>query len=236
MNKMSALTELKKDLQKIASPERQKASLWFFKTGAGQYGEGDRFIGVAVPGQRKIAQCYAALSINDIEKLLYSKIHEHRLVALFILVEQYKKGDQKTKKTLYNFYLRHIKQVNNWDLVDSSAHLIVGDYLINQPRKILYRLAKSNNLWEKRISIIATFAFIRHDDFNDSLEIAKILLTADHDLIHKAVGWMLREVGNRNQPVEEKFLKQYYQKMPRTMLRYAIEKFSKTKREFYMKK
>jgi len=234
------LSQLKQDLQKLADPERAKNLSWFFKTGKGEYGEGDIFIGITVPQQRTIAKKYAHLSDVDLKKLLQSKIHEHRLVALLILVEQYQKSkDEKTKKNIVDFYLANTTYITNWDLVDLSSHKIVGDYLLNKPakdRKILYQLAKSKNLWEKRIAIISTFTFINNKQFTDSLKLAEILLNDKHDLIHKAVGWMLREIGKKNQKVEEKFLQKYYKVMPRTMLRYSIEKFAEKKRKYYLKK
>ncbi len=230
-----------KELKKYSNKEKAKVSQWFFKTGPGQYGEGDIFIGVKVPEIRMVAQNFLDINFEDLEKLLYSKIHEHRLTAVLILTYQFKKANEAQKKKIYNFYFKHTKQVNNWDLVDLSAPNIVGGYLLchsdptNGRRIILYKLSKSNNLWEKRISILATFTFLRNNDFEDTLKIAKILLHDDHDLIHKAVGWMLREVGKRNMVVEEKFLKVYYKEMPRTMLRYAIEKFPEDLRQRYLK-
>jgi len=225
-----------KELNKLKNPAKAKILAGFFKTGKGEYGEGDIFLGITVPEQRKVAKKLLNLKFSEIQKLLDSKIHEHRLVALLILVEKYKKGNDKEKKDVVKLYLKNTKKINNWDLVDLSSHYILGDYLLNKDRKILYALAKSKNLWEKRIAIISTFAFIRKDDFKDSLKIAEILINNQHDLIHKAVGWMLREIGKRDQKVEEKFLIRYYKAMPRTMLRYAIEKFPEEKRYFYMKK
>ncbi|MFH1292412.1 MAG: DNA alkylation repair protein [bacterium] len=233
---ISLLNQLKKDLKKIANPKKAKDCLWFFKTGKGQYGEGDKFLGVSVPEQRKVAKKYPDLDLSDLQKLLSSQIHEYRLTALFILVGQYKKIKQdRNKKTIVDFYIKNAKRINNWDLVDSSAHYIIGDYLLDKKdRKILYKLAKSKNLWEKRISIISCFAFIRDNQYEDALKISEILLHDEHDLIHKAVGWMLREVGNRDQETEEKFLKKYHKTMPRTMLRYAVEKFKENKRQSYL--
>ncbi len=226
------------DLRSFATPAKAKASAWFFKTGKGQYGEGDRFIGVTVPEQRLIARRYRDLSVRDIEKLLESPIHEYRLTGLFILVSAYEKVSEEAKKRIYDFYLSHTSCVNNWDLVDSSAGHIVGEWLVShiEERGILYALAKSKNLWERRIAIIATQAFIKRDDFADTFALSRILMGDTHDLMHKAVGWMLREVGKRNLSQEEAFLNRYYPHMPRTMLRYAIEKFSPQKRAFFMKK
>lgn len=228
------LTDLKKDLKALANPERAKVSAWFFKTGKGQYGEGDQFLGITVPIQRKVAKRYVHVSLSDIQKLLVSPIHEFRLVGVYILVYQFEKADTKTQKQMYTFYIKNAKRINNWDLVDSSAPHIVGSYLLHSPRNILYRFAKSKNLWEKRIAIIATAQFIKHNQFEDTFKIAKILITDTHDLIHKAVGWMLREVGNKNQAAEEKFLKKHFEQMPRTMLRYAIEKFPEVRRKQYL--
>ena len=229
------LNQLKKDLEKLKNKEKAKILAGFFKTGKGEYGEGDTFLGIIVPEQRKIAKKYYNLSLNNIEKLLHNKIHEYRLISLFILIDKYKKVDDNLKKEIFNFYLKNIKQINNWDLVDVSAPNIVGDYLLNKDKKILYKLANSNNLWKRRISIISTFRFIKENDFKDSLKIAEILLNDEHDLIHKAVGWMLREIGKKNQSIEEKFLKKYYKTMPRTMLRYSIERFEENKRQKYLK-
>ena len=232
------LTDLKKEIHSYATKKRAESNAWFFKTGKGQYGEGDKFLGVTVPHMRKVAKKYKGLSQKDTEKLLKSKWHEERLTALFILVDRFQKGDKEKQKEIYNFYLKNTKYVNNWDLVDSSAHKIVGAYLLEKPKekKIIYKLAKSKDLWEKRIAIIATAMFIHHNQFSDTLKIAEILLNDKHDLIHKAVGWMLREVGKKDQPTEEQFLKKHYKDMPRTMLRYAIEKFDEKKRKEYMKK
>lgn len=227
--------ELKKDLQNIANSEKAVLLKRFFKTGKGQYGEGDIFLGVMVPETRKIAKKYVDLDLSEIKKSLYSKIHEERLCALLILVSKFEKGDDKLKKEIFDFYIENAKQANNWDLVDLSSHKIVGEYLLDRNKDILYWLAKSKNLWEKRIAIISTFAFIRKNKFDDTLKIAEILLKDKHDLIHKAVGWALREVGKKNLLEEEKFLKKHYKNMPRTTLRYAIERFSQQKRNSYLK-
>jgi 3-methyladenine DNA glycosylase AlkD len=230
------LPELTKELMNFKDPERAKASMWFFKTGSGQYGEGDIFLGMSVPQQRKVAKKYADLTLVDIQTLLLNKIHEFRLVALFILVDKYKKASEKEKKEIVDFYLKNAKRVNNWDLVDSSAGYILGDYFFEKDKSTLYTFARSENLWERRIAIIATQGFIRKNKYDDTLKIAGMLLTDKHDLIHKAVGWMLREVGNRDLKRLYVFLDKHYKVMPRTMLRYAIEKFEKEKKEFYMKK
>jgi 3-methyladenine DNA glycosylase AlkD len=234
------LSKIKQELKNLANPKQAKLLQGFFKTGKGQYGEGDIFLGIKVPEQRKVAKKYSELSLTNLTKLLKNKIHEERLVALLILTAKYQKAAQenneKEQTKLVNCYLSNTKYINNWDLVDLTAHKILGHYLFTRNRKVLYELAKSNSLWEKRISVIATFEFIRNKQYDDNIKIAEILLNDDHDLIHKAVGWMLREVGKKNQAVEERFLKKHYKAMPRTMLRYAIERFSEKKRKFYMKK
>ena len=191
-----------------------------------------------VPFQREVAGKYKGLSLSEIQELLNSKIHEHRLTALFILIHQYKKANEKKKEEIVKLYLSNTKNVNNWDLVDLSAPRILGEYLLDKDRKMLYRMASSNLLWDRRIAVLATFAFIAKNDFNDSLKLAELLLKDKHDLMHKAIGWMLREIGKRNQKAEEDFLKKHYKQMPRTMLRYSIEKFDdkKKKKKFYMKK
>lgn len=223
-------------MKKLADPKRAKILSRFFKTGKGQYGEGDIFLGIAVPEQRKLAKKYFDISLDEIQKLLSSKIHEYRLTSLFILVDKYKKADEQGKKKTFDFYLKNTKNINNWDLVDLSAPNIAGDYLLGKDKSSLYKLAKSKNIWERRIAILSTFTFIRNNQFNDALKISEILLKDEHDLIHKAVGWMLRELGKRNQEIEEKFLRKYYKKMPRTMLRYAIERLpNNLKKEFLRK-
>ena len=220
-------SDLKKELSGAADPERARNSAWFFRTGEGQYGHGDRFLGITVPVQRRIANRYVHLPLTGVEKLLASPIHEHRFVALEILVAQYEQGNIE----VFDFYLKHTKFINNWDLVDTSAPYIVGKHLLTRPRKILYRLAKSKNLWERRIAIVSTQTFIRAGEIEDTFAIAKILLTDEHDLIHKAVGWMLRETGKQSAPALVKFLKEHYAQMPRTALRYAIERFPAERRK-----
>ena len=231
-----SLNELKKELSSLADKKQALILSRFFKTGRGEYGEGDVFLGIKVPMQRKVAAKYAKLGLKDIKALLGSKIHEYRLVGLVILVNKYKEAEAGDKKKFFDFYIKNTGSINNWDLVDITCHHIVGDYLAARPRTVLYKLARSKDLWEKRIAIISTFAFIRNNDFNDTLKISEILLPDEHDLIHKAVGWMLREVGKRDQKTEEEFLIKHYKTMPRTMLRYAIERFPDEKRKFYMKK
>ena len=218
-----------------ADPVKAKLLSRYSKTGKGQYGEGDRFIGITVPKIRKIAHLFVDANLPDIQELLKSKIHEYRLTALEILVAKYEKTkDEKLKEKIYKFYLRNTKHINNWDLVDLSCSYIVGDYLLDKDRKVLYKLAKSKNLWERRIAIISTQAFIRIEQHKDTFALATMLLNDKHDLIHKAVGWMLREVGKRvSKEKEMKFLDKYAKNMPRTMLSYAIEHFSKKERESY---
>ncbi len=222
---------IKSDLDRMRNPVRAKTLSGFFKTGPGQYGEGDIFLGLTAPQIREMADKYKDIGMNELRELLNSKVHEHRSVAVVILTHQFKKDPE----TVFDFYLKNRRNINNWDLVDISAPNIVGTYLLTRDRKILYKLAKGK-LWERRIAIISTLAFIRNNQFDETLNISKMLLSDEHDLIHKAVGWMLREVGKKNMAVEENFLKRYSGQMPRTMLRYAIEKFPESKRKFYMKK
>jgi len=230
------LSNLKKDLEKLRNPEKAKILQGFFKTKKGEYGEGDIFLGIVVPLQRLVAKKYTDLSLKDLQDLLSSKIHEYRLVSLLILIQQYKKADKEAKKKIVDFYLKNTKNINNWDLVDLSCPNIIGDFLLDKNKSILYKLSKSKNLWEKRIAIISTLNFIKTNDLNPTLEISEILLNDSHDLIHKAVGWMLRELGKQNKQLEEDFLEKHYRNMPRTMLRYAIEKFPENKRKYYLNK
>ena len=231
---MDDFKKLTNELETLANKEPAENFQGFFKTEKGEYGEGDVFLGISVPMQRKIAKKYFSLSLSKIQELLKSKIHEHRLIALLILIEKYAKGNEGDKENIFGFYLKNTKYINNWDLVDLSASNIVGDFLKDKDKKVLYDLANSKNLWEKRISIISTFPFIKDKDFGDALAISEILMNDSHDLIHKAVGWVLREIGNEDLKVEENFLKFHYKKMPRTMLRYAIEKFEEGKRKKYL--
>ncbi len=229
------LNQIIKELESFADSEQAKVYQRFFKTGKGEYGEEDIFLGIKVPVQREIAKKYYELSLPKIQELLKSKIHEHRMTGIIILNQKYKKSKQEDKENIFNFYLNNIKKINNWDLVDLSAPIIIGDFLLDKDKKILYELTRSENLWEKRIAIISTYAFIRKQEFEDALTISELLLNDSHDLIHKAVGWMLREIGKRDLEVEENFLKQHYKNMPRTMLRYAIERFDEEKRKRYLK-
>ncbi len=230
-----SLAELKSILRKLSSPKQAKILSRFFKTGKGEYGEGDKFLGIKVPVSRKIAKQFKDLSLKEIQQLIHSPIHEERLIALFILVEQFRKADETKRRIIYDFYLKNSKRVNNWDLVDLTAEKIIGVYLLDKDKNILFKLARSKNLWERRIAIMSTFNFIKNGHYETTLEISNMLLNDEHDLIHKAVGWMLREIGKRNLMVEENYLKEHYKNMPRTMLRYAIEKFPEKKRQAYLK-
>jgi 3-methyladenine DNA glycosylase AlkD len=227
---------VKQALQILSSPDRAKRSASFFKTGPGQYGEGDRFIGVTVPEQRIVAKTYKELPLNETIKLLKSPIHEHRLTSLIILVNQYRRGNELLKKEIVEFYLENRVYINNWDLVDSSAPYILGDYLRTHPDNILFTLTSSGIIWDRRIAILSTFAWIKDEQFDLTLNIATILLNDREDLIHKATGWALREVGKKDQATLVSFLDQYAAKMPRTSLRYAIERLSPEKRQYYMGK
>ena len=226
---------IKKKLQELGSREKAKVLQRFFKTGPGEYGEGDVFVGVKVPELRKLAKEYQKITVKEVKQLLRSAIHEERLLALFMLVRKYSNGNEAEKKRIYDLYLKNTQFINSWDLVDSSAHHIIGAFLVDKSKEPLHSLAKSMNLWERRISIISTFYFIKHDKYAETIKISEILLTDEQDLIHKAVGWMLREIGKRHMPTEEKFLRKHYKRMPRTMLRYAIEKFPEDKRQRYLK-
>lgn len=230
MNTLLILKSALKQAQKHPSLITAK----FYKTGPGDYAEHDQFIGVAVPDLRKIAKTYSALSLEDIQTLIESPINEERLLALFILVNRYRNGNEQARETIYQFYLNHLQHINNWNLVDASAHLIIGAHLLHANKAILLKLARSKIMWERRIAIVSTWYFIRHHAFEHTLKIADILLYDEHDLIHKAVGWMLREMGKRDQPVLINFLKKNSLKMPRTMLRYAIEKLSNEERRIYL--
>jgi len=232
----SVYTRITAELDSLKDAEKAGILSRFFKTGKGEYGEGDQFLGVMVPQQRRVARKFSGALLSDIQRLLKSRIHEYRLVSLLILTEKYKKAGSSEKEAYAAFYLGHTAHINNWDLVDLSAPQILGDYLIDRDRDILYRLALSENLWERRIAIMATFAFIRQNRFDDTLRIARMLLADPHALIHKAAGWMLREVGKRNRKAEELFLETHYRDMPRTMLRYAIERFEEGKKRYYLQK
>lgn len=228
-------TDISSVIQSHANLKKAKLLQRFFKTGRGEYAEGDIFLGLVVPVQRKIAHQFNSLTLNDVRTLLQSPNHEYRLIALFILVEQFKKGDEERKKTIFNLYLQNASYINNWDLIDLSAPNIVGEYLHDKDITTLYEFAKSTSLWKKRIAMLATFADIKRRRFDRALSIAEILVSDKHDLIHKAVGWMLREIGKRGGlKEEEQFLKKFGKMMPRTMLRYAIERFPEKKRLKYL--
>ena len=221
-------------LRDFADRDRAAFVQGFFKTGPGQYGEGDQFLGLNVPSLRKVAREFGALPLRDLRQLLDSKWHEERLLALVILVDQYGRGDAKQRAAIYKLYMASTDRINNWDLVDSSAPQIVGGQLATRSRKPLYRLAKSKSVWERRIAILATYHFIRMGEFNDTFALTESLLDDKHDLIHKAAGWMLREVGKRDRAALEDFLRKHAAKMPRTMLRYAIERFEPAVRRRYL--
>jgi 3-methyladenine DNA glycosylase AlkD len=226
---------LREKLQALADPKQAANLRRFFKTGFGEYGEGDRFLGLRVPQLRQLAKAHRDCPLSEIKKLLKSPIHEARLLALLLLVQRYQQGNAKEQERLYKLYLASTRHINNWDLVDSSAPYIVGAWLYQRSRKPLYQLSESSAMWERRIAILATFHFIKQGELQESLNIAERLLNDEHDLIHKAVGWMLREVGKRDMKMEEAFLKQHYKSMPRTMLRYAIERFPERRRQAYLK-
>jgi len=227
---------IKKELKKIADKDKAAQLSRFFKTGVGQYGEGDIFIGITVPDQRKIAKLFPGTDLPEICKLLDDPIHECRLTALLILIEKYQKSDDSDKQEIVKFYLSKTSRINNWDLVDLSSHQIIGNYHFSRDRKILYQLVKSSNLWEQRIAVVSTYYFIKKNDFNEIISFSEMLLYHKHDLIHKATGWMLREAGKMNLSILIEFLDKYHKVMPRTMLRYAIEKLDESDRKKYMAK
>ena len=229
-----SLPALRSRLRQLASPARARNLSWCFKTAPGEYGAGDRFIGIRVPVLRRLAREFRQLSLSDTTQLLRSPVHEERLLALLILVDAYRREDESGRATICRLYLKNLAHVNNWDLVDSSAPCIVGPHLEKRSRKILFRLARSKILWRRRVAILATFHFIRQGDFTDVLRLAELLLGDEHDLMHKAVGWMLREIGKRDVAELKKFLHKHAAQMPRTMLRYAIEKFPERDRKRYL--
>lgn len=231
---MTTAAEITIKLRALASPETAAILQRFFKTGPGQYGEGDVFLGIKVPPLRALAKRYQDAKLDVVSDLLTSRYHEERLFALLLLVQLYQNGTDTEQSAAYELYLNNTQRINNWDLVDISAPHIVGRHLESRPRKVLHQLARSPSLWERRIAILATFHFIRLNDFNDTLRIAESLLHDEHDLMHKAVGWMLREVGKRDLAAAEGFLQKHYHGMPRTMLRYAIERFPEQRRRQYL--
>lgn len=222
-------------LKEIGDPKIAQHSQRYFKTGKGEYAQGDQFLGIRVPVLRKIVTSFLQTPFKDTEKLLVSPYHEVRLFALLLMVQQFSKAGFKKREEIFNLYIAHTRFINNWDLVDTSAPYIAGPYLMDRDRAILYEFAHSPMLWERRIAIMATFYFIRNNQYEDTLKISRILLYDPEDLIHKAVGWMLREIGKRDQATAENYLKSCYEKMPRTMLRYAIEKFDEDRRQMYLK-
>ncbi|HBV96334.1 MAG: DNA alkylation repair protein [Peptococcaceae bacterium BICA1-7] len=234
---MDYVQTVKDELEQCADKEKAEFLPKFFQAYPGGYGAGDVFIGVSVPNQRKVAKkFYKQVQLEAVGQLLQEPIHECRLTALFILVYKYEKSKVETeKKAVVDLYLANISYINNWDLVDSSAEKILGAYLLDKGKEVLYGLANSNDLWKQRMAVIATFHYIKHNKYDDTLKIALILLNHKHDIIHKAVGWMLREIGNRDFEVEFNFLKEHYRQMPRTMLRYAIEKFEEDLRQQFLK-
>lgn len=230
------ISSVQRELRRLGDPQRAGILQRFFKTGPGEYAEGDKFLGITVPQTRKLVRKYSHLTLNQVQTLLGSDYHEERLLAVLILVAQFKKADAELQQRIFRFYVKNKRYVNNWDLVDSSSPVIVGGFLRDKERTLLYDYAQSKNLWDRRIAIMSTFTFIRVGDFSDSLALARILLRDSHDLIHKAVGWMLREIGKRDLTTEERFLDAHSSQMPRTMLRYAIEKFDKNKKQHYLGK
>ena len=230
-----SVRQIQKELLLLGNPQKAKILSGFFKTGEGQYAQGDKFLGIIIPEIRKVAQKHCDLEIVEIIELLHSEIHENRVFALFVLVSQFTRGNNESKKKIYDIYLANTKYINNWDLVDMSADKIVGSFLENKTKDILLKLADSQLLWERRIAILATFHFIKKGEYEWTFKIAEKLLGDKHDLIHKAVGWMLREVGKRcSQEGLEKFIKKNISRMPRTTLRYAIERFDEKKRQYYL--
>ena len=228
------LNELKAALRAAAKPGAAEFLQGFFKTGAGEYGEGDVFIGVRVPALRTLSKEGDELALADILTLLHSQFHEERLLALMMLVRRFERGAAKQRESIFNLYLREARWINNWDLVDLSAPKIVGPWLVDHPRGILQELVQSANIWERRIAVVATYAFIRLGQFDDTLALCESLLLDRHDLIHKACGWMLREVGKRDESVLTGFLDRHASRMPRTMLRYAIERLPEAQRKAYL--
>jgi len=234
-NQSMTADHIRAALGRHADPRQAEILRRFFKTGPGQYGEGDIFLGVKVPQTRAVARQFSLFPLEETLSLLKSVVHEERLLALLLMVDQYSKGAESVRNKIYKSYLANTRHINNWDLVDLSAPQIVGAHLVERDRSILRKLAVSSSLWERRISVIATFHFIKNGDLTDTFVIAEKLLSDAHDLIHKAVGWMLRETGKRDMAAEEDFLRRHYKSMPRTMLRYAIERFPEKKRRAYLK-
>ncbi len=225
---------LQEILRELANPAIAAHSQRFFKTGKGEYGEGDTFLGIRVPVLREQAKQFSGIALKEVCLLLTSPFHEERLCALLILVQKFAKGDDKEKMAIYRLYVSNMQYINNWDLVDSSAHQIVGAYLADKDKQSLFMFSQSKSLWERRVAIMATFHFIKKNQFKEALSLSKRLLNDKEDLIQKAVGWMLREIGKRDLATEKAFLQAHYKRMPRTMLRYAIEKFPERERKKYL--
>ena len=230
----ATLGALRRELRAAADPDDAVNLQRFFKTGKGQYGEGDHFLGVRVPVLRRLARVYRHLAASDAVTLLHSKWHEERLLGLLLLVGLYTRGTAPDRQTIYDLYLANTRYINNWDLVDSSAEHIVGPHVAPHDISVLERLARSNDLWQRRIAILATFHWIKQGEFAPALRIAALLVDDEHDLIHKAVGWMLREIGKRDRAAEIAFLRDHHGTMPRTALRYAIEHFPERQRQHYL--
>jgi len=229
-----SIKELRQELHAAAKPGKKEVLQKFFKTGPGEYAEGDVFLGVMVPDTRRIARKFIGISEKDVSILLKSRIHEERLAALLILVERFGKASHEERQKIINLYLMNVRHVNNWDLVDLTAPKLLGEFLLDKDRGVLDSLAHSRNIWERRIAMVATYAFIRKGEYADTLRLAATLLEDKHDLIHKAMGWMLREVGKKDQKMLERFLNKYAAQMPRTALRYAIERFPDEKRKMWL--
>ena len=235
--KMINAKTVKQELFSIAIPGKQKILSSFFKTGKGEYGEGDLFIGVTVPQQRQLVKTYKQIPLDEIEQLLQDEYHECRMTGFFFLIALFEKSkDEQERERFFRFYMDHLYAANNWDLVDLTAPKIIGEYLLKRDRSCLYELVQSADLWEQRVAVISTFRFIKANDFDDTFRISELLLEHTHDLIQKAVGWMLREIGKRDYDAEYRFLSDRYQRMPRTMLRYAIEKFDEKVRLEFLKR
>lgn len=233
---MTSLSALKKKVRTKAKKDRAKTNAWFFKTGKGEYGEGDKFLGLTMPEQRAVARQFRDLSLKEVERLLKGVWHEERMIGLLILVHRYEAGTEVEKEKIFAYYIKHRHAVNNWDLVDVTTPSIIGDFLYTRNKDLLYTYARSKNLWERRIAIVATYPFIKRGLLQDTFRISKLLLNDTEDLIHKAVGWMLREVGKQDRKKLERFLTKHIQELPRTTLRYAIEHFPEEKRQEYLHK
>ncbi len=226
--------QIRQRLRQFANKKKAQTLQGFFKTAPGEYGEGDKFLGIVVPVIRRVAREFREAPVSEVQKMVRSLYHEERLLALLMLVQTFSKSEAAVQKNIYDIYLKNMRYINSWDLVDLSAPNIVGAYLAGKSRKLLYNLARSRDVWKRRAAIMATFYLIKQNEFKETLKISEMLLTDDHYLIHKAVGWMLREVGKRDLRIEEQFLQQHYKKMPRTMLRYSIERFPEEKRLCYL--